>query len=261
MKMIPKNSVELQKMRAAGRLAAATLDAITPFVQVGVSTLELNDRCEAFMRQHGGVPATLGYKGYPKASCISRNAVVCHGIPNANEILQDGDILNIDVTVILQGYYGDTSRMYGVGKVSDTAAKLMRAAYDGLLAGMATVTSGSYLHEIGNAIDAVVTPQGFGIVRDYCGHGLGNVFHEDPQVLHYANDLFGKWRLKKGVTFTIEPMVNVGDWRTELQADGWTVLTADRTLSAQYEHTLAVTDDGVEVLTKSPKGYDCWPYG
>lgn len=260
MKMTPKNSVELQKMRAAGRLAAEVLDNVTALVKPGVSTLELNDFCEKYMRDRGGIPATLGYKGYPKACCISLNDVVCHGIPSAGEVLKEGDILNIDVTAILDGYYGDTSRMYGVGEISPKARKLIDVTYDAMMAGIATVKSGSTLNQIGNAIEALVSPHGYGIVRDYCGHGLGKKFHEDPMVLHYANSEFAGIKLRKGVTFTIEPMINTGTWRTEMMDDGWTVKTADGGLSAQFEHSLAVTEDGVEILTASPAGFTKPPY-
>lgn len=260
MKLVPKNNVELQKMRAAGRLAAEVLDKVTPLIQPGVSTLELNDFCEKHMRDHGAIPATLGYKGYPKASCISLNEVVCHGIPSAGEVLKEGDILNIDVTAILDGFYGDNSRMYCVGKVSDEAMKLIDVTYEAMMAGIRTVKSGSTLNEIGNAIQALAAPHKYGIVRDYCGHGLGKKFHEDPMVLHYANNEFSNIKLRKGLTFTVEPMINAGGWRTELMDDGWTVKTADRSLSAQFEHSIAVTEDGVEILTLSPAGYTKPPY-
>lgn len=260
MKLIPKNGVELQKMRAAGRLAAEVLDLVTPLVKPGVSTLALNDFCNAHMRKHGAIPATLGYKGYPKESCISLNDVVCHGIPSAGEILKEGDILNIDVTAILDGYYGDNSRMYCVGEVSAEAKKLIDVTYDAMMAGIATVKSGSTLNQIGNAIADVAEPHGYGIVRDYCGHGLGKKFHEDPMVLHYANSEFAGIKLRKGLTFTVEPMINTGTWRTVLQDDGWTVKTADGGLSAQFEHSIAVTEDGVEILTLSPAGYTKPPY-
>ncbi|MCP5404806.1 MAG: type I methionyl aminopeptidase [Pseudomonadaceae bacterium] len=260
MKLVPKNAIELNHMRAAGQLAAQVLDYITPHVQAGVSTLKLNDLCHAYIEEHNAVPAPLNYKGYPKATCISVNDVVCHGIPSADEILKDGDILNIDVTVILNGYHGDTSRMYTVGKVDDAAMQLIRTTYDSMMAGINTVKSGSYLYDIGNAIEKVVAPKGYGIVRDYCGHGLGRTFHEDPMVLHYANREFAGVRLRNGVTFTVEPMVNAGSFRTELLDDGWTVLTADRKLSAQFEHTLAVSDNGPEIMTLSPAGYTLPPY-
>jgi len=260
MKMTPKNAVEIAKMRAAGRVAALTLDAVTPLVKEGVSTLELNDFCEKFMRAHGAVPATLGYKGYPAASCISLNQVVCHGIPSRDEILQNGDILNIDVTALLEGFHGDTSRMYGVGQVSPAAQALMATTYQAMMAGIATLRSGSYLSAIGNAIGPVAEAAGYSVVREYCGHGLGRKFHEDPQVLHYTNQEFPTTRLRAGTTLTVEPMINMGTWRTRLHDDGWRVSTADGALSAQYEHTVLVTEQGYEVLTASPAGYTCWPY-
>lgn len=261
MKLTPKNTVEIQKMRVAGRVAAEVLDHITPFVVAGVSTRKLNDICYDYMKSVGAKSATLGYHGYPREVCTSLNTVVCHGIPNEKDILKDGDILNIDVTVIVDGFYGDTSRMFWVGDVSDTAKALTRAAYDGMMAGIATVKSGSRLYDIGNAIDALVRPQGFDVVREYVGHGLGRVFHENPQVFHHANQDFPTVRLRKGLTFTIEPMVNTGTWRTKLdEKDGWTVYTADGGLSAQFEHSLVVTDDGCEILTLSPMGYTCPPY-
>ncbi|HEX2859712.1 MAG TPA: type I methionyl aminopeptidase [Alphaproteobacteria bacterium] len=260
MKLVPKNPVELKKMRAAGRLTAGVLDMIGDYVKPGVSTLELNDRCEEFMRRGGGIPATLGYKGYPKASCISVNDVVCHGIPSAGEILQDGDILNIDVTSIVDGFHGDSSRMYVAGKASPEAMKLISTTYNAMMAGIETVKSGSFLYEIGNAIEPLAAEQGYSVVREYCGHGLGKIFHEDPMVLHYANRDFPTNRLRTGLTFTVEPMINMGTWKTKLMDDGWTVRTLDGKLSAQFEHTIAVTEDGVEILTESLAGYTCPPY-
>lgn len=260
MKILPKNPIEIAKMREAGRIAAATLDAVTPLVKVGVSTKELNDFCEKFMREHGATPATLGYKGYPAASCISLNHVVCHGIPDAKEILKDGDILNIDVTAIVDGFHGDTSRMYGVGEVSAEAKTLMKTTYAAMMAGIQTLKSGSFLYEIGDAIQAVADKKGYSVVREYCGHGLGRKFHEDPQVLHYANREFPNTRLRAGTTLTVEPMINLGTWRTRMHEDGWRVTTADNKLSAQYEHTVLVTDSGYEILTLSPAGYTEWPY-
>ncbi len=260
MKIIPKNPIEIAKMRAAGRVAALALDAVTPLVKVGVSTLELNDFCERFLRSHGAVPATLGYKGYPAASCISLNNVVCHGIPSKDEVLADGDILNIDVTALLEGFHGDTSRMYGVGTVSPAARTLMTTTYAAMMAGIETISSGSYLTAIGAAIAQVAEPAGYSVVREYCGHGLGRKFHEDPQVLHYANTEFPTTRLRSGTTLTVEPMINLGTWRTRLNDDGWRVTTADGALSAQYEHSILVTETGYELLTASPAGYTCWPY-
>lgn len=260
MKMTPKNSVELQKMREAGRMAAMVLDYITPHVVAGVNTLALDAKIEQFIKDNGAVSATIGYKGYKHASCISLNDVVCHGIPSVQTVLKDGDILNIDVTVIVNGFYGDTSRMYWIGEVSEMAKKLTRVTYEGMMAGINEIKSGLPLNEIGNAIERVVGPHGYGIVREYCGHGLGRKFHEDPMVLHYANSNPNSPRLRKGLTFTVEPMVNTGTWRTFTEDDGWTVRTTDGTLSAQFEHSVAVTDDGVEILTESPMGFKFPPY-
>lgn len=260
MKLMPKNATELQKMRVAGRIAATVLDEVTAKIRPGVSTRALNDFCAEVMAKHGATPATLGYKGYPRESCISLNEVVCHGIPSPDEILKEGDILNIDVTAIKDGFYGDTSRMYTVGKVSDEAQQLITTTHEAMMAGIATVKSGSKLWEIGTAIEAVTRPFGYGVVRDYCGHGLGRKFHEDPMVLHYANGEFDNIKLRKGLTFTVEPMINKGSWRTELLEDGWRVVTADGSLSAQFEHTIAVGEDGPEILTASPAGFKLPPY-
>jgi methionyl aminopeptidase len=260
MKMTPKNSVELQKMREAGRMAAMVLDYITPFVVEGANTLELDAKIEQFINDNGVKSATIGYKGYKHASCISLNDVVCHGIPSVSTVLKDGDILNIDVTVIVNGFYGDTSRMYWVGNVSEEAKKLTMVTYEGMMGGINVIKSGLPLNEIGNTIESVVGPHGYGIVKEYCGHGLGRKFHEDPMVLHYATHAPTSPRLRKGLTFTVEPMVNVGTWRTFTEDDGWTVRTADGTLSAQFEHSIAVTEDGVEILTESPMGYKYPPY-
>lgn len=260
MRMVPKNSVELQKMRAAGRMAAMVLDYITPFVVEGANTLDIDAKIEKFILDNGATSATIGYKGYKHASCISLNDVVCHGIPSKDIVLKDGDILNIDVTVIVSGFYGDTSRMYWIGNVSEHAKKLTMVTYEGMMAGINVVKSGLPLNEIGNAIDDVVSPKGYGIVREYCGHGLGRKFHEDPMVLHYATHSPTSPKLRKGVTFTVEPMVNAGTWRTFTEEDGWTVRSADGSLSAQFEHSIAVTDEGVEILTESPMGYKYPPY-
>ncbi|MFZ2586793.1 MAG: type I methionyl aminopeptidase [Alphaproteobacteria bacterium] len=260
MKLVPKNPIELEHMRKACRVAAMVLDFITPHVQAGVNTLKLNTLIHTEVERLGATSATVGYKGYQHASCISLNEVVCHGIPSERIVLKEGDILNIDVTVIVDGFHGDTSRMYTVGAISPAASQLITTTYHAMMAGIGAVKSGAYLYDIGNAIAATCQPHGYGIVRDYCGHGLGRVFHEDPMVLHYANREFPSVRLRKGLTFTVEPMVNIGSPHTELQNDGWTVLTADRTLSAQFEHTIAVTDDGAEILTLSPAGYTLPPY-
>lgn len=247
-------------MRKAGKLAAETLDYITPFVQVGVTTEELDRLCHEFILKHNAVPAPLNYKGFPKSICTSINNVVCHGIPE-NRALKEGDIMNIDVTVILDGWYGDTSRMYCVGdKIPVKAQLLVDVTYDCLMRGIEVVKPGVPINEIGRAIQEYAESQRFSVVRDFCGHGLGEVFHEAPSVLHYY-DPTDTMPLEAGMIFTIEPMINTGTFETKLKSDGWTAVTKDRGLSAQFEHSLAVTDDGFEIFTHSPAGYTKPPYG
>ena len=261
MKQKPKNNVELNKMRAAGRLAAELLDYLTPFVKEGETTEKLNELAHNFTIEHGAVPAPLNYRGFPKSICTSINEVVCHGIPSEKDVLKSGDILNIDVTVILDGFHGDTSRMFLIGDVSDEHKKLVQDTYESMMVGINTVKSGSDVKDIGNAIEAFIKPKGYGIVQEYCGHGICKVFHSDPMVVHYATDHPSySMKLRKGHTFTVEPMINMGQAGTELMDDEWTVKTVDRKFSAQFEHTIAVTDEGVEILTESPKGYHCPPY-
>lgn len=261
MKQKPKNNVQIEKMRAAGRLAAETLDYITPFVKEGVDTLKLNDLCHDFIIKNGAIPAPLNYRGFPKSVCTSKNDIVCHGIPSKDDVLKDGDILNIDVTVILDGFHGDTSRMFFIGNVSKEHQELVKNTYEAMMIGIETVKSGSNISDIGNAIENFIKPKGYGIVREYCGHGLGRVFHEDPMIVHYAtNNPSYSMKLRKGHTFTVEPMINMGVAGTELQADDWTVLTQDRKFSAQFEHSIGVTDNGYEIFTESPAGFKYPPY-
>ncbi|MGL9757573.1 MAG: type I methionyl aminopeptidase [Wolbachia sp.] len=246
-------------MRKAGRLAAETLDFIAPYVKVGVTTNELNDLCHDFIINAGAIPAPLNYKRYPKSICTSKNAVVCHGIPD-DKPLKDGDILNIDVTVILNGWYGDTSRMFWVGKPSIKAKRLCNAAYNALMEAIKQVKPGNKLNEIGFAIEKYIGDFGYSIVRNYCGHGIGKVFHAPPNVVHFYDedeDLV----LKEGMFFTVEPMINAGKHETLLsKLDGWTVTTRDLSLSAQFEHTLGITKDGAEIFTLSPKNWHFPPY-
>ncbi|AGJ99017.1 Methionine aminopeptidase [Wolbachia endosymbiont of Drosophila simulans wNo] len=246
-------------MRKAGRLAAETLDFIAPYVKVGLTTNELNDLCHDFIINAGAIPAPLNYKGYPKSICTSKNAVVCHGIPD-DKPLKEGDILNIDVTVILNGWYGDTSRMFWTGKPSIKAKRLCNAAYNALMEAIKQVKPGNKLNEIGFAIEKYIEDFGYSIVRNYCGHGIGKVFHAPPNVVHFydeGEDLI----LKEGMFFTVEPMINAGKHETLLsKLDGWTVTTRDLSLSAQFEHTLGVTKDGVEIFTLSPKNWHFPPY-
>lgn len=248
-----------EAMRPAGRLAAATLDFIAPHVEPGVTTEALDRLIETYIRDHGAIPAALGYKGYPKSSCISINHVICHGIPNERR-LENGDILNIDVTVILDGWYGDTSRMFFAGdKVSVKARKLTSVTYQCLMDAILTVRPGVRLGDIGAAIQQVAEANRFSVVRDFCGHGLGRVFHDAPSILHYGTVGTGI-ELRPGMLFTIEPMINAGRYHAKVLADGWTAVTRDRSLSAQFEHTIGVTEDGFENFTVSPNGLHAPPY-
>jgi len=245
-------------MRKAGRLAAEVLDFIAPHVQPGVSTEKLNQLCHDMIVSRGAIPAPLGYKGYPKSICTSVNHVVCHGIPDERE-LKDGDIVNIDVTVIVDGWHGDTSRMYWVGEVPIKAQRLTKITYEAMMRGIEQVKPGATVGDIGHAIQEYAEKAGFSVVRDYCGHGIGKVFHDAPNILHYGKAGEGPV-LKEGMFFTVEPMVNVGKYATKLGADGWTVTTRDRSLSAQFEHTIAVTKNGFEIFTASPKSLNFPPY-
>jgi methionyl aminopeptidase len=246
-----KTAEELEKMRVAGRLAAEVLEMIRPQVEVGITTGELDRICHDYITvQQGAIPAPLNYNGFPRSICTSVNDVVCHGIPNDRKKLKDGDIVNIDVTVIKDGYHGDTSIMVGVGKVASHAERLMRITQECLYLAIDIVRPGTQLGDIGHIIQQHAEAQHYSVVREYCGHGIGKVFHEEPQVLHYGRPGTGLV-LEPGMTFTIEPMINAGRPQTRLNArDGWTVTTRDGRLSAQWEHTLAVTEDGVEVLTR-----------
>jgi methionyl aminopeptidase len=250
---------DFEHLRRAGRLAAETLDYITPFVVPGVSTGALDDLLEKFMRDNGGIPANIGYHGFPKASCISPNHIICHGIPSEKKILQTGDIINIDITVILDGWYGDTSRMYYVGKPSVKAKRLVETTYDTMMAGIQAARPGATLGDLGYAMETVAMNKGYSVVEDYCGHGIGQVYHGQPNVLNYGIPGQGL-KLTPGLVFTVEPMVNVGAPDTLTLSDGWTVITKDRSLSAQFEHTIGITPDGYEIFTLSPKGYTKPPY-
>ncbi len=251
---------DFEGMRKAGKLAAETLDMITPYVVPGVSTGKLDQLCHDFIRDHGAIPAPLGYKGYPKSICTSVNHVVCHGIPDDSKILEEGDALNIDVTTIVDGWHGDTSRMYVAGEAGVRAKKLIDATYDALMKSIALVKPGARLGDIGHAIQSHVEPMGFSVVRDFCGHGLGKIFHCAPSVVHYGRPGTGL-TLQAGMFFTIEPMINASkDWRTKVLSDGWTAVTRDRALSAQFEHSIAVTETGYEIFTLSPTGLHKPPY-
>ncbi|MYF00547.1 MAG: type I methionyl aminopeptidase [Gammaproteobacteria bacterium] len=245
-----KSPVEIDKMRVAGRLAAEVLEMIGEHVQPGVSTGELDRICHRhIVDKQDAIPAPLNYKGFPKSICTSVNHVVCHGIPSDGKILKNGDIINIDITVIKDGYHGDTSKMFLVGKAKEHARRLVRVTRECLFKGIEAARPGNRLGDIGHVIQQHGEANHYGIVREYCGHGIGRGFHEDPQVLHYGAPGTGV-ELRPGMTFTIEPMLNAGSRHTRLSSkDGWTVTTRDRRLSAQWEHTIAILDDGCEVLT------------
>ncbi|MBS0200253.1 MAG: type I methionyl aminopeptidase [Proteobacteria bacterium] len=246
-----KNAAEIEAMREAGRLASEVLDLMTEHVRAGVSTEEL-DRIahDHIVKVQGTIPANVGYRGYPKTLCTSVNNVICHGIPSEAKILKDGDIVNIDVTVIKDGWHGDTSRMYIVGEPSVMAKRLVDVTYRAMWAGIRAVKPGATLGDVGHAIQQVAEAERFSVVRDYCGHGIGKIYHDEPQVKHYGKPGQGLV-LQPGMTFTIEPMINEGGFHTKLLPDGWTVVTKDRKLSAQWEHMIVVTDTGYEVLTLS----------
>ncbi|MDO8330846.1 MAG: type I methionyl aminopeptidase [Fluviicoccus sp.] len=247
-----KSLDEIEKMRVAGRLAADVLMMIGPFVKAGVTTEELDRICHDYIvNVQQAIPAPLNYKGFPKSICTSVNHVVCHGIPTDKKVLKNGDIINIDITVIKDGYHGDTSKMFVVGEGSVLAHRLVKVTQECLYRALAVVKPGARLGDIGSAIQRHAEANRYSVVRDYCGHGIGKVFHEEPQILHYGRAGDGL-ALQAGMIFTIEPMINAGSWQTKLLPDGWTAVTKDHKLSAQWEHTILVTDTGVEVLTARP---------
>lgn len=248
--IVLKTDLEIDAMKAAGRLTAEVLTMIANHVKPGVSTLELNEVCHQYIVERGAIPAPLNYRGFPKSICTSINEVVCHGIPRKDEILKDGDIINIDVTTIVDGYHGDASRMYLVGtSVSERAKKLVRVTKECLDIGIASVRPGARVGDIGASIQEHAESCGYSVVKDFVGHGIGKKFHEDPQILHYGKRGTGT-RLESGMVFTIEPMINEGGWRTKVKKDGWTAVTIDGKWSAQWEHTIAIRSNGkVEILT------------
>ena len=253
MAVTPKTPQELQGMRVAGSLAAEVLEMIEPLVKVGMTTGELDRICHDYIvNVQQAIPAPLNYHGFPKSICTSVNDVICHGIPSDSKKLRNGDIINIDVTVIKDGWHGDTSIMVGVGDVAPHAERLMRITQECLYEALAIVRPGTTLGDIGHSIQTFVEKNRYSVVREYCGHGIGRVFHEDPQVLHYGKPNTGEI-LEEGMTFTIEPMVNAGKRNVRLLPDQWTVVTKDHSLSAQWEHTILVTSDGFEVLTLRPE--------
>ena len=245
-------------MRKAGALTAEALDLLVPMVEPGVPTAKLDRFVYEFARDNGAIPATLNYRGYRYSTCTSINHVVCHGMPS-DRPLREGDIVNIDVTLILDGWHGDSSRMYAVGEIPRRAERLIEVTHEAMLRGIAAVKPGATTGDIGAAIQAFVEPQHMSVVRDFCGHGLGRLFHDEPNIVHIGRPGEGIV-LKPGMLFTVEPMINLGRPHVKVLSDGWTAVTRDRSLSAQFEHSVGVTETGVEVFTRSPKGLDKPPY-
>ncbi|CAN5414771.1 type I methionyl aminopeptidase [soil metagenome] len=245
-------------MRRAGRLAAETLDMIVPHMVPGVTTAEIDDLVRTFTLDHGAVPATLGYRGYAHSCCISINHVVCHGIPS-EKTLKSGDIVNVDVTPLVDGWHGDTSRMFLIGDVPIKAKRLVDVTYECLMLGIEQAKPGNHLGDVGHVIQRHAEAHRYGVVRDFCGHGVGRMFHDAPEVVHVGRPGTGP-ELKPGMIFTIEPMINIGRADVKLLDDGWTAVTRDRSLSAQFEHSIGITEDGCEIFTGSPKGFDRPPY-
>ena len=247
-----------EQIKIAGTLAAKTLDEITSHVVPGVTTNQLDKICYEFIRDNNGYSAPLFYRGFPKTCCTSVNHIVCHGIPT-NKYLKEGDIINIDVTAIINGWHGDTSRMYFVGDVSVKSKNLVSTTYNSMMKAISIIKSGVHLGDIGETIQTYVEKKGFSVVRDFSGHGIGKTFHESPNILHYGKKGEGI-KLTPGMIFTVEPMINEGEYNTKILNDGWTAVTKDKSLSAQFEHTVGVTKDGFEIFTKSKKKYDQPPY-
>ena len=250
---------DFKKMREAGRLAAFVLDQLYELIKTGISTLEINNFCHDLIIKNNAIPAPLNYRGFPKSVCTSVNHVVCHGIPNEKKILNDGDIINVDVTVILNGWYGDSSRMFVAGKTNNKNLDLIKSTYECLNIGIKEAKPGKHLGDIGYKIQEYAESKKYSVVRDFCGHGIGNQFHTPPSVLHYGSYGEGP-ELKPGMFFTIEPMINLGDWKIKILNDGWTAVTKDKSLSAQFEHTVGITENGYEIFTKSDKNYLRLPY-
>ncbi len=252
-------SEKFEKMRVAGKLASNTLDMLTENIKEGISTDYIDRLAYEFIRDNGGYSAPLYYRGFKKSLCTSLNHVVCHGVPSAERILKDGDAINVDVTAIVNGYYGDTSRMFAVGELSVKAKNLINTTYESMMKAINILKPGVKLGDIGNEIQTYVEDKGFSVVRDFCGHGISNVFHEYPNVLHYGKKNTGI-ELESGMTFTIEPMINAGKYDVKILNDGWTAVTKDKSLSAQFEHTIGITENGYEIFTKSDKNYSRPPY-
>ena len=252
-------SEKFEKMRVAGKLAARTLDMLTENIKEGVSTDHIDKLGYEFIKDNGGHSAPLFYRGYNKSLCTSLNHVVCHGIPSESRVLEEGDALNVDITAIVDGHYGDTSRMFCIGKTSVKLNNLINATYESLMRAIQILKPGVKLGDIGYEIQSFIEKNGFSVVKDFCGHGIGTSFHEPPNILHYGRKNTGL-ELKPGMTFTIEPMINAGKFDVKILNDGWTAVTKDKSLSAQFEHTLGITENGYEIFTESDKGYLKPPY-
>ena len=247
-----------EKTRIAGSIAAGALDEVAKIIKPGIKTDMIDKICFEFINDNKAYSAPLFYRGFPKSCCTSTNHIVCHGIPK-NKVLNEGDIVNVDVTALKNGWHGDTSRMYYVGEVSTKAKKLVKTTYDAMIKSINILKDGIQVGDIGSVIQNHVESKGFSVVRDFCGHGTGKNFHEPPNILHYGDPKTGD-KLKTGMIFTIEPMINEGDYQTKVLKDGWTAVTKDKKLSAQFEHTVGITDKGCEIFTSSKKGLDFPPY-
>jgi methionyl aminopeptidase len=249
--MIPNYRESFEKTKLAGVIAAGALDEVAKIIKPGISTDRIDKICYEFINDHSAFSAPLFYRGFPKSCCTSANHVVCHGVPS-EKILKEGDILNVDVTAYKDGWHGDTSRMFKVGDVSIKAEKLIKTTYESMMKAIKIVKDGIYIGDIGSTIQNNVEAEGFSVVQDFCGHGIGKVFHKEPNILHYGKKGSGE-KIKAGMIFTIEPMINIGNYETKTLNDGWTAVTKDKSLSAQFEHTIGVTENGCEIFTKSNK--------
>ena len=252
MKIKSYKTDEVEPCREASKITATILDELNNIIKEGVSTSEIDDYCLTRIQGLGGTPAPLFYRGFPKSTCTSLNHVICHGIPNYNRNLQNGDILNVDVTTIIDGWHGDSSRMFKVGDISIKASNLCKVTHDCLIESIDEIKVGEPISIIGKKIEDIATSNNFSVVRDFCGHGVGLKFHENPSILHYYDSEYDKVKFVDGMIFTIEPMINVGKYQSKILSDGWTAVTKDKTLSAQYEHTIYINGDNIEILTESP---------
>ena len=252
MKIKSYSNAEVDSCRKAGKITATILDELNSIIKEGISTSEIDEFCLTRIQELGGTPAPLFYRGFPKSTCTSLNHVICHGIPNYNRNLQKGDILNVDVTTIVDGWHGDSSRMYKVGDISIKANNLCKVTHDCLIESIDEIKVGEPISLIGKKIEDIATSNNFSVVRDFCGHGVGLKFHENPSILHYYDSEYDNIKFINGMIFTIEPMINAGKYQSKILSDGWTAVTKDKTLSAQYEHTIYINGDNVEILTESP---------